>query len=429
MNKAIPSNHNSIVLLLTRSYPFGQGEDFVATEIPYLLDHFSEVYLLPLLRIGNTRLSTLPENLVVERTLSVRSKAILYCRAILSVSHLLSRKWFWTVLRRYLKSNLSVMGLVHLIYSSSLVEYSYLRLHELIKRNSNIRRSTKIIIYSYWLNELAFAGTLLKADFPSTRSIARAHGGDLYLSRDHRGLQDLKTFFVSQLSAVVAISGHGKQHLNERFPKTRARIELSRLGTENDRSLAFASVGTSISIVSCSYCTRVKRLDKLIKALEKLSEQLPSIQIFWYHIGGGPLFGTIKSMANKYLSTNPRITHELKGTLSKKQIYDFYATVPIDVFVNTSSSEGSPVSIMEAMSFGIPIVAPRVGGIPEMIDESCGILFPEGGTSKNVAFAIKKVAMSQEQFSRKHIRQVWWEKYSAKRNYKAFCHLIDEVSD
>jgi glycosyltransferase involved in cell wall biosynthesis len=41
----------------------------------------------------------------------------------------------------------------------------------------------------------------------------------------------------------------------------------------------------------------------------------------------------------------------------------------IDVFVNTSLHEGIPMSILEAMAYGIPVIAPRIGGIPEIIED------------------------------------------------------------
>ena len=60
-----------------------------------------------------------------------------------------------------------------------------------------------------------------------------------------------------------------------------------------------------------------------------------------------------------------------------QRIYD---TRPFDVFINTSKKEGVPVSIMEAMRHGIPVIAPRVGGIPELVTPDAGFLYaPERG--------------------------------------------------
>jgi glycosyltransferase involved in cell wall biosynthesis len=47
-----------------------------------------------------------------------------------------------------------------------------------------------------------------------------------------------------------------------------------------------------------------------------------------------------------------------------------------DVFVNSSISEGISLTILEAMAAGLPVIATRVGGTPEVVDESCGRLIP-----------------------------------------------------
>lgn len=48
-----------------------------------------------------------------------------------------------------------------------------------------------------------------------------------------------------------------------------------------------------------------------------------------------------------------------------------------DVFVLSSLSEGTPLALMEAMACGVPAVATRVGGIPEIVvDGETGILVP-----------------------------------------------------
>ena len=60
-------------------------------------------------------------------------------------------------------------------------------------------------------------------------------------------------------------------------------------------------------------------------------------------------------------------------------------------FILTSASEGNPLCIAEAMSAGLPIIAPRVGGIPDLVEDGVnGFLFDVNSDSENVAVYIKK---------------------------------------
>jgi len=78
--------------------------------------------------------------------------------------------------------------------------------------------------------------------------------------------------------------------------------------------------------------------------------------------GDGPDGPKVRALINRY---------GLNGTFVLKWHLDnltaFYQD--IDLYLNTSIHEGIPMGVLEAMAHGLPVVAPKVGGLPEIIDE------------------------------------------------------------
>jgi glycosyltransferase involved in cell wall biosynthesis len=64
-----------------------------------------------------------------------------------------------------------------------------------------------------------------------------------------------------------------------------------------------------------------------------------------------------------------------------------------DVFALASDYEGLPVSVIEAMAAGLPVVATSVGGVPELVEQQrTGLLVPPRDRA-GLARAIEKLAM------------------------------------
>ena len=159
-----------------------------------------------------------------------------------------------------------------------------------------------------------------------------------------------------------------------------------------------------MTIVSCSAISPVKRVGLLLRALRELSRSAP---VQWIHFGDGPLRGQLESEIDAL--ADDRLQVDLRGQTANSDVMAFYLATPVDVFVNVSDSEGVPVSIMEAMSVGIPIVATDVGGVSEVVGvgKGSGTLIDAAASADEIAEAIRRTAEMRDLDPR-----ATWEEFS-----------------
>ena len=114
----------------------------------------------------------------------------------------------------------------------------------------------------------------------------------------------------------------------------------------------------------------VKGLEYLIQALKIVKMELDYVKLSL--IGGGQLHDELKTLCQKFeLLDDVTITGNTDNVLSYYQ--------KTDLFVLPSLSEGLSLSLLEAMSCGLPVVATLVGGNAEIIDSH----FKEGNSRVN----------------------------------------------
>jgi glycosyltransferase involved in cell wall biosynthesis len=109
----------------------------------------------------------------------------------------------------------------------------------------------------------------------------------------------------------------------------------------------------------------------------------------------------------------------------------FYQERPADVFINVSSTEGTPVAVMEAASCGIPVIATAVGGNTEIVSERNGTLLNPDPTPEEIAEAILAYAGHPEILAakRKGSRDIWLERYNAEVNFRAFAERLKAIGE
>lgn len=106
--------------------------------------------------------------------------------------------------------------------------------------------------------------------------------------------------------------------------------------------------------------------------------------------------------------------------MPNQEVQRFYASHCITALVNVSETEGIPVSIMEAGSYGIPAIATDVGGTHEIVHDGLnGLLLKKDFSDEELLNAINIVFSNIERF-REESTKVWEQLCDATTNYRDF---------
>ncbi len=209
-----------------------------------------------------------------------------------------------------------------------------------------------------------------------------AHVYDLYST---------SVFLKQKLSGcgfVSCISRANKEYLDAKFPQYRHKTKVVHLGVDpsefsiKDHRKADED---NPKIITIGRLIETKGFDYMIQAMPVILKSFPKATLTI--AGSGPEQEKLQSMIN-CLNVNASVKlaghvdmHELKKILGDG-----------DLFVLPSGVEGIPVSLMEAMASGLPVITTSAGSIRELVDDGAsGILIPYGDADA-IAEAVHKLA-------------------------------------
>lgn len=397
--------------MLTKFYPFGNGEAFIENEIEFVSKKFDRVLLIACDIDKNiTKSRKIPENVNV-----IRINAEGKLRDIAAIPSIVMK---FSVLKEELSKCAGIKQKLFAQYFES----KSTRIYKSIIKHLDIEelRQDEITIYSYWMFVTARVGIMLKNLLGNSvkHSFTRAHRYDLYA--EHNGLSYLpmREHILSEYDRILPCSEHGSEYLKSRYKDYGEKINTAFLGTF-DYGTGKVSEDGIFRVVSCSRMESVKRVERIVEVLKLLDSEKYKIE--WTHIGGGSLYDKITAQASESLSY---VKCVFKGDMSNADVMEYYKNVPADLFINVSSSEGLPVSIMEAMSFGIPVAATDVGGTSEIVnDGKNGYILSSDFKNEELAKIIELFINQNVDYAkmRKEARDFWEERFMAIKNYNNLC--------
>lgn len=421
------SSDRKFLYLVVAEFPYGHGEVFLRDEIGILAHEFEHVYLI--IPDDSKAKATnytfpIPENVSI---CLLKSKATIADR-IQSLPKALIQFYGLegeSVLSKIANNNKPT--LFRILWGYWALSNSFKRQFiELLDVHKH--RPQHVTLYSYWFFYPTIALAEIKKKSPQYRAISRMHGWDCFFERSPHQYLPLRPYSINRLDLLTSISETGMLYTATQLKGfiDSKKLTFSRLGIICNR---LASVEKSDSstflLVSLAYISPVKRLNRIAEALMNWQGK----KIKWSHIGiSSDASKSFENSVIEMFKDHPTVDVSFEGELNQTEIYNYFMSATPDLLICTSESEGIPVSMMEAMAHGIPVLSVDVGGVHEIVNHrQNGLLIPTAATEHDIRSALTdfmELSLDAKNTMRQNAVKTYEEKFSAHQNYNSFAQTV-----
>jgi sugar transferase (PEP-CTERM/EpsH1 system associated) len=253
------------------------------------------------------------------------------------------------------------------------------------------------------------------------------HGQNNFENKKRVILDKISSFFTNK---IICVSKDAENLCVDvvKIPKKKLKVILNGIDTDKfrprkDRKLLFNE--NDIIIGNVARLAEEKDHHTLLKATKILREWNYNIKVVI--IGDGILREKLEGIARDYELNNDVVFLGMRNDIDQ--------IVPeFDIFVLSSTSEGTPLTLLEAMSCGLPVIATDVGGNPEVVnDGETGFIIPPSDPTAialKLKLLINDPGLRQKMGKDGRIRAI--EKFSIKKTareyFDLYCDILNNFS-
>jgi glycosyltransferase involved in cell wall biosynthesis len=370
---------NKKIVYITSYFPFGKSEVWAANEINSLLEQGNEIIIIP--RTGQGKILNkdsikFTSNLIDLPFMNWTIFIFLF-RTILFKPFL-----FLKLLIQIIKQSNSIIDFVKgvIILSKSLFLAKILKRRKIDHIHSFSTTSTAVMAFILSSNlKVPWSYTLHTSEILNShfkRSILfQSRSASICRTISQRTANDLSDFIGPSLSKKIAM----------------VHLGVNVKGFKNEKSIIndpFIIATPAALIVPKGHVYAIEAAKKLI--------DIGVSNFKWMFYGSGPLLNELQKKVKELNLINHCY---FPGNIDHHQLLNKYKNNKVDIVVISSIStdvpEGIPVSLMEAMSYEIPVIATDCGGTKELVDGESGILVNQND-SEAIANAIIELTNNHE---------------------------------
>jgi glycosyltransferase involved in cell wall biosynthesis len=262
--------------------------------------------------------------------------------------------------------------------------------------NEILRIHPDVILVEYGVTAALYIEPLIASNIPF---VVHFHGYDASVNKVLQNYANEYQKIAQSASAVIAVSNAMKEKLiSLGFPEN--RVHYCRCGIETDLFLKQVQLQDNSPIFLTTGRFVEKKAPYLtLLAFDRLRQTCFDAKLVM--IGDGPLLKLCRLMVRD-LHLDKSV--QFLGSLSYQKVADWMhrsrCFVQHSVQAFNGDSEGSPVAVMEAMMAGLPVIATRHAGIPDMIEHGKnGFLVDEGdiySMAKNMRTIMENTEYAQQ---------------------------------
>lgn len=343
------------LLIISSNFPFGIGEEFLETEIHGLLSQGFKVFVCPLRKMGQIRKSKILDHIEIISLNYWRMNFFDLIKYFSKVAFFGRRDAWGSIPELMLRlSKESIAAGLSRQLAQHLIENPVSHIHAYwASSTSTLAMQTSKILNIPW----SFS----------------AHSGDIY-----DGLNLVEKASTSQ---KIRFSSSIGSDIYQKKVDVPLNYSVIRHGTSiNSEYTSLPRVKMpALRIVCVANLIEIKGHRFLFESLAILKAIGTSVKLFL--VGQGPLENELRELQDD-LELNAEII--FMGYLPQARLFELYANNAFDLMVLPSGTapsgqqEGTPVSLIEAASYGIPLISTNTGAISDLIPANSGGLVPEG---------------------------------------------------
>lgn len=244
--------------------------------------------------------------------------------------------------------------------------------------------------------------------------ITTLHGTDITLVGQDPSYRSLTEFSIRKSDGITAVSNFLKAETVAHFniPEERIRVIPNFVDLEKYRRDAypchrakFSESGEKI-VTHISNFRGVKRVEDVVRTFARIARDIPARLLL---VGDGPDRGKAQHVADE------EQVHDRVLFLGKQNSVAELLSCS-DLLLLPSEQESFGLVALEAMACGVPVVATRIGGVPEVVTHGAsGYLAPVGDVDAMAAFGVELLADPQRWQRASEAARADAERFSAER--------------